>query len=110
WTLTVLHSFSYWDMGSVEPLTMDAAGNLYGTTFREGVYGCGSVFKLTRSGSDWTYRSLHDFTCGSDAGWPTSNVTLREGVYGCGSVFKLTRSGSDWTYRSLHDFTSGSDA
>jgi uncharacterized repeat protein (TIGR03803 family) len=101
WTLTVLHSFSYWDMGSVEPLTMDAAGNLYGTTFREGVYGCGSVFKLTRSGSDWTYRSLHDFTCGSDGGWPTSNVTLdtngnlygtatENGANGVGVIWEIT--------------------
>jgi uncharacterized repeat protein (TIGR03803 family) len=102
WTFTVLHSFTYADSGSVEPLTIDAAGNLYGTAMRDGVYGCGSVFKLTRSGSDWTYSSLHDFTCGSDGGWPTSNVTLDangnlygtatvNGANGVGVIWKITR-------------------
>ncbi len=46
-------------------LMMDADGNLYGTTFQDGLYLFGSVFKLTHSGGDWTYNSFHDFTGGT---------------------------------------------
>jgi hypothetical protein len=38
--------------------------------------GCGTIFKLTPSSSGWIYTSLHDFTGGSDGGWPHSNVIL----------------------------------
>jgi uncharacterized repeat protein (TIGR03803 family) len=49
WTLTALHSFA----GSEGPyggIAMDAAGNLYGTTFVGDANQHGSVYKLTRSG------------------------------------------------------------
>jgi uncharacterized repeat protein (TIGR03803 family) len=66
---------------------MDAAGNLYGTTQRGGSNVCGSVFKLAPSDGTWTYKSLHDFTCGTDGGFPFSNVvfeyqwqSLRHGI------------------------------
>ena len=49
WTLTVLHSFAGAE-GPYGGVTMDAAGNLYGTTFAGGAYQHGSVYKLTRSG------------------------------------------------------------
>lgn len=51
--------------GPYSGLTMDDAGNLYGTTYADGAYGMGSVFKLTHSANGWTYTSLHDFTGGS---------------------------------------------
>ena len=86
-------------------LTMDAAGNLYGTTFADGTHGHGSVFKLTRA-TGWIYTSLHDFTGGSDGAYPNSNVTFDAGgsLYGtttrggtssncqggCGVVFQIT--------------------
>jgi uncharacterized repeat protein (TIGR03803 family) len=56
--------------GPVRPLTLDAAGNLYGTTICDGAHGNGSVFKLTKSGSSWVYSSLYDFTGGPDGGRP----------------------------------------
>jgi uncharacterized repeat protein (TIGR03803 family) len=55
---------------------MDGAGNLYGTTVCDGANNAGSVFKLTASGNSWTYRSLHDFTGGSDGDLPYSNVVF----------------------------------
>lgn len=58
------------DLGPYDKLLMDSAGNFYGTTYGDGRYGYGSVFKLTRSGGGWTYSSLHDFTGGSDGGNP----------------------------------------
>ena len=55
---------------------MDNAGNLYGTTYQDGTYGFGSVFKLTNSNGRWTYTSLHDFTGGSDGANPFSRLVL----------------------------------
>jgi uncharacterized repeat protein (TIGR03803 family) len=48
---------------------MDAAGNLYGATFRGGANHFGSVFKLALANSVWTYTSLHDFA-GADGDNP----------------------------------------
>lgn len=73
WTFSGLYSF----VGSGGPsanLFTDAAGNFYGTTFADGAYGLGSVFKLTPGSSGWTYTSLHDFTGGDDGAKPVSNV------------------------------------
>ena len=55
--------------GNISPLTMDSAGNLYGTAWSGGDlsfcggYGCGVVFKLTpQPGGKWTESVLHAFT------------------------------------------------
>ena len=62
--------------GSLAPVTLDAAGNIYGTTVGDGVNSLGSVFKLTRNGGDWDYTSLHDFAGNADGSRPISNVSL----------------------------------
>ena len=72
---TLLHNFD----SPAKPfanLTMDAAGNLYGTTISGGIFRHGNVFKLTRAGDSWTYSSLYDFTGGSDGAEPYGNVAL----------------------------------
>lgn len=100
WTLTTLYSFSGSD-GSYASLTMDASGNLYGTTFGDGAYGYGNVFKLTPSNGGWSYTSLHDFTSGSYGYRPRGSVILdannniygtayEGGIYGYGVVFEIT--------------------
>ena len=79
---------------------MDAAGNLYGTTYWEGTHGVGSVFRLTPSGGGWKYSDIYDFTGGSDGLHPES-VTVDAngniygtadsgGAYGYGVVFEIT--------------------
>lgn len=75
WTYSVLASLTGSD-GPVASLTMDASGNLYGTAFMDGPDQYGSVFKLTRSGENWTYSDLHDFTGGADGGYPGGGVVL----------------------------------
>ncbi len=75
WTFKTLYSLQGGG-GPWEKLVMDAAGNLYGTTFSDGVYGCGAVFKLTLSNGGWNYTSLHDFTCGNDGENPISNLVF----------------------------------
>lgn len=80
---------------------MDAAGNLYGTT--QGAPGqgdWGNVFKLTLSNGVWTETILHQFTGGSDGGYPLSNLvfdskgnlygTTNLGGNGYGVVFGVT--------------------
>jgi uncharacterized repeat protein (TIGR03803 family) len=81
---------------------MDAAGNLYGTTMCDGAYGFGTVFKLTPGRGGWTYSDRHDFTGGSDGGYPSGAVAVDAdgnlygtAVYGgasnYGVIFEITQ-------------------
>ncbi len=92
WSLALLFSFPYQGRdlppGPTSTLVMDASGALYGTTYSVGVYGCGSVFKLTPSGNNWIYTSLHDFTCDYDGGHPFGQIVLdaNGNIYGTTSM------------------------
>jgi uncharacterized repeat protein (TIGR03803 family) len=99
-TFSLLFSFTGGG-GPAASLTMDAAGNIYGTTTNDGAFGQGSVFKLTPSGGGFTLTSLHDFTGGVDGGRPFSNVvfdaagnlygtTSQGGANSAGVVFEIT--------------------
>jgi len=105
WTYTVLYSFtghgSGMTVGPIGNLVMDSSGNLYGTTFIDGAFGRGAVFKLTPSDGGWSYTSLHDFTNGADGGFPYSNLVFDAngtiygtastgGAFGDGVVFQIT--------------------
>jgi uncharacterized repeat protein (TIGR03803 family) len=124
---TVLYSFTGGTDGG-QPyggLTLDAAGDLYGTTAGGGLScsvgsGCGVVFKLDRRGKETT---LHSFTGEEDGVFPFAGLLLdaagnlygttanggdlncNAGV-GCGVVFKLDPSGKETT---LYSFTGGAD-
>ncbi len=99
WNLTTLYSFTnaYGDAQPEGSLTMDAAGNLYGTT--TGYNSPGNVFKLTRTSGVWTYTSLHQF--GPDGVNPYSAVTVDAsgnlygtassgGTHGFGTAWEIT--------------------
>lgn len=126
WVHTVLYSFTGSADGG-EPykgVTLDAAGNLYGTAVTGGSGscegGCGVVYKLTNSGGTWTQTVIHAFT-GADGSGPGSRVTLdnRGNVYGMtptggadglGTIYELhPRSNGSWSFRVIHDFTGGPD-
>ena len=74
WAFTLLHSFSgrTYPGPSATP-TLDAAGNIYGTSTYTGE-GFGEAFKLTSTGDGWTYTS-YDFD-GSNAHAPSCSVAL----------------------------------
>ena len=81
----VLHTFTGEQGDGASPfggVTIDGAGNLYGTTYFGGSPacgsgpGCGNVFKLTHGSGGWTYSSLYNFTGGSDGGYPIAGVIL----------------------------------
>ena len=56
---------------------MDAAGNLYGTTYSDGTYGYGSVFKVApQQDGTWLLTDLYDFTGFDDGRWPIGNVVI----------------------------------
>ena len=75
-------------------LTMDAAGNIYGTTVCDGPVFSGNVFKLTNTENGWVYTSLHDFTGGSDGREPFSNVTIDAD----GTLFGTASGGGNLNY------------
>ena len=86
WTYDSIYNLS--GTCSFADLTMDAAGNLYGTTVNGGSHGFGNVFKLTPSGGSWVYTDLYDFTGSSDGGEPLSNVVMdaNGNLYGTAST------------------------
>lgn len=91
WSFHLLYSFTAPGNGSMPgsraSLAIDTSGNLYGTTFYEGAFGKGAIFKLTNSGGSWSYASLHDFTGGTDGALPHSNVVFdsQANMYGTAS-------------------------
>jgi uncharacterized repeat protein (TIGR03803 family) len=115
---TVLLNFSY--NNGDEPiagLIMDAAGNLYGTTFYGGAYGNGTIFELTPHAGVWAETVLYSFTGASSAGfWPNSRLvfdasgnlygtTFFGGQFQVGTVFELSpAAGGSWTETTIHDF------
>jgi uncharacterized repeat protein (TIGR03803 family) len=109
WKEKTLHSFSGGADGSMPTaaLTLDQAGNLYGTTSLGGVYGGGTVFELTSSRKGkWKETVLHSFGSGSDGALPAASVvfdkagnlygTTQDGGIGYGTVFRLTHSKKGW--------------
>ena len=133
-TFTVLHSFTGAMDGSspFAGLSMDWAGNLYGTTSAGGV-GYGGVFELERRGSGWLFQPLYSFAGGSDGEGPVARVIVGpngslygttyaggvagcNGGYGCGTVFNLRPFPTvcraalcGWQHNVLYRFNGSSD-
>jgi uncharacterized repeat protein (TIGR03803 family) len=75
WKVNVLYGLTGL-AGPIASLNLDAAGNLYGTTYQDGAYLSGSVLKLVPSGGGWSYTPLHNFTGGNDGQLPKSTITF----------------------------------
>ncbi len=88
WTYSILPTSLSGFGGPEDALTMDAAGNLYATSYGGGSSTYGNVFRLTPSGGSWTYTNLHDFN-GHDGADPYGSVVLdaHGNVYGTTSSF-----------------------
>jgi uncharacterized repeat protein (TIGR03803 family) len=101
WNETVLHSFGPNDPAGYNPetaLTLDSAGNLYGTTAQGGERSWGTVFQLQRSDSGfWTETVLHSFpSYGTDGENPNSALVFDASgnLYGT-TVYGGTGSGEN---------------
>ena len=112
----VMHSFGTRNDGQnpTANLIRDVQGNLYGTTPAGGLYGNGTVFKL----SNGTETVLYNFQNGNGDGQTprgtlvfdsTGNLygtTSGGGIYGKGTVFELSPGGAETV---LYNFGNGAD-
>ena len=135
WTETVLHNFGGTNDGYLPygGLTLDAKGNVYGTTQAGGSHpciglGCGVVFELVAS-NGWREHILHDFGGASDGMYPNPKLAADTngnlygstmfggglgtcsaggGTDGCGTVYELSPANGSWTEKILHRFQGAS--
>jgi uncharacterized repeat protein (TIGR03803 family) len=98
-------------------LSIDSAGNLFGSTFEGGDNGGGTVFELKPFAGGWQFTVLYSFT-GYPGGGTGPNGSLAidtagnlygsttyQGDQGLGSVFELSPTATNiWSYRQLHSF------
>ena len=92
WDENVLHNFTGAQDGEYpqfDNLAFDAAGDIYGTTERGGIYGYGITFELTPSRGGYTQSILHNFGSGTDGYQPEAGVVLDT----AGNVYGTTSSG-----------------
>ncbi len=131
WNKKILHVFQNDARDGTHPqagLTLDSAGNLYGTTVYGGgmcsaTGGCGTVFELVHTASGWVERILHTFGNGNDGPYPGGGVVfdaagnlygVTAGIAGscshspstnCGAVYELMpRPSGPWKEKVLHYF------
>ncbi|MGA2373793.1 MAG: choice-of-anchor tandem repeat GloVer-containing protein [Candidatus Korobacteraceae bacterium] len=124
WTVSDIHQFvggpsdgQFPELGS---LTMDAAGNLYGTTLSGGEYGDGMVYEMSPSGNGWTMSVLYNFGFADiDGIGPEGGVVFDkfgnlygvaiQGGAGLGTVYQLSPSSSGWNIHLVHSFNYETD-
>jgi uncharacterized repeat protein (TIGR03803 family) len=122
WRSQILHSFANNGTDGIYPgatLTMDAAGNLYGTTQEGGLKNVGVVFELTpyAGGGGWSEKILSslpykqklwsnaDYPLTLDSAGNLYGVTNIGGALDGGYVFKLSpTSKGPWTLTTLYSF------
>jgi uncharacterized repeat protein (TIGR03803 family) len=119
WHYTVVHAFTGQDgEGPLDALTVDASGNLYGTTFGGGASHDGVAFKLAKTRVGWRETVIHTFSGTPDGSSPYGGVTLDSlgNVYGTtqiggtsnnGIVFEIALVSGVWTETVVHDFSGG---
>jgi uncharacterized repeat protein (TIGR03803 family) len=111
--------------GPLAGLTMDSAGNLYGTAYQGGANSQGVVYELSPgAGGSWTQSVLWAFqgTASNDGAFPASQMVFDSSgnLYGtteldgtgtcgafntCGTVFMLSpNSSGGWTESILYNF------
>jgi uncharacterized repeat protein (TIGR03803 family) len=127
----VIHYFTGWDgNGPTGSLTLDAFGDIYGTTVGGGFtsgfcpqFGCGTVFRLSRTPDGGLKETvLHRFTGGPHDGHaPIGGVVFDAagalygaadsgGLHNWGAVFKLSPTAAgEWDKTEIYDFIGAGD-
>ena len=115
-TERILHSFAGGTADGADPnagLVLDGAGYLYGTTDGGGAKGLGTVFKLSRTGTETI---LYSFVGGTtDGANPLAGLSMDSagnlygtteggGADGLGTVFEISAGGAETL---LHSFAGG---
>jgi uncharacterized repeat protein (TIGR03803 family) len=130
YTERVLYTFSGGTDGSepVAGVAISKTGVLYGSTYLGGSPvcegGCGTVFSLTPSGSNYTLATLYNFAAPGDGHLLYGGVVLgkKGAVYGttyyggsnckptgCGTVFELVPRGSGYVEQTTYSFNGNTD-
>jgi uncharacterized repeat protein (TIGR03803 family) len=120
WIERVIHSFNDNGTDGFNPfgrLTLDSAGNLYGTTVEGGTHTFGAFFEMKLKGGIWTERVLYSFNGGiADGQQPSGGLifdaagnlygtTGSGGSGGRGTLFELSpHVNGSWTESLLHSF------
>jgi uncharacterized repeat protein (TIGR03803 family) len=126
WLYRIIHDFQNQPDGANPrtSLSMDSAGNIYGTTVYGGTGafdctgGCGTIFMLSPSSNGhWTETVLYRFQSLTDGREPIDGVTIdaHGNLFGVtqfsdnatqyiGEVYELSPSGGKWTFTTLHNF------
>jgi uncharacterized repeat protein (TIGR03803 family) len=118
WTESVIYNFTGGKDGASPPagVTVDANGNLYGTTSFGGAKGVGVIYKLSPHDSGWKQTILHTFGGRKDGQYPVGGLVIDQsgnlfgttfdgGVKGGGTVYELSPSGKEWIFTTLYSFT-----
>jgi len=127
---SVIHAFTGIDGNFPEGDLVWHNGSLYGTTDEGGgggcYYGCGTVYRLTKTGSSWTHTTLHVFEELHDGNYPSGGVILDSngniygtteegGTFYAGTVFRLSPAagfrgpGVKYDETILHSFDAAAD-
>lgn len=120
YTFRVLHRNNGGSDGAgPSALIISADGSLYGANGGGGLScGCGTVFRLTPSGSVYVFSVLYRFKGGKDGSDPGGVIagkagslygTAAGGSLGNGIVFELQPSGRGFTTHVLYNFRGGAD-
>ena len=117
WTENVLHRFNGSDGDTpYQALTLDAAGNLFGSTNVGGTSEGGVVYELSPGlDGNWTETTLHDFISSTYGIWPAGGLTMDSfgNLYGtasaggadnAGTIFKLTPNGVGFSFSLVNSF------
>jgi uncharacterized repeat protein (TIGR03803 family) len=117
WVEEVLYNFQNNGSDGTNPyfgVTLDSAGNVYGTTEYGGAYGQGTVYEVSPTASGgWTEQVIHSFGASGDTGYGQTLIFNGGNLYGAtsnggsgaGEVFELTPTlGGSWTEQILYSF------
>jgi uncharacterized repeat protein (TIGR03803 family) len=121
--LQTIHDFTLQEVGAEGVpfgVSIDKAGDLYGTTTQGGDYGQGLVYQVSPRRQGWVFSPLYSFPGGSSGQYPWLPVIPGpdSAVYGvaqgpaCGLVFSLRPAPTacltslcSWTENIVHQFT-----
>lgn len=115
WIESTLYNFTGNNDGSTpySGVTLDSAGNLYGTTNLGGAQGDGTIFEVQPSGDGWSFALLWTFTSETERPFgglildPSGNLfgSTNDGG-GPGTVFEMTLVQGSWRLTTIQNLGS----